>query len=116
MQNVGSEKRTSGRKKRKKAQGGLLKKLDERGAETDPTPSKSRIKSNKRIVPRISVVFLGEKALFLIDTGCELNLIKQKFVDSNCWVNRSIIYDLLGIGSGMTPTLEEITVLNKRIE
>lgn len=44
----------------------------------------------------------------MIDTGSDLNLIKQCSIDSQTWVNSSRIYNLIGISEEMIPTLGEI--------
>ena len=52
--------------------------------------------------------FRDGTADFLIDTGSQLNLIKQKLVISDKEIDTSIIYNLTGIDSGNIPTKGEI--------
>lgn len=50
---------------------------------------------------------INGKSEFLIDTGSQLNLIKENFLNDNAEINSEIIYSLTGIGKGMTKTLGE---------
>ena len=52
----------------------------------------------------------------MIDTGCELNLIKENTVNSHVWVNTKKIYDLVGIGRGIIKTIGEIKIIFKHKE
>ena len=52
----------------------------------------------------------------MIDTGCELNLIKENVIDPRIWVNRTRIFDLVGIGSGIIKSLGEVKLEIKGIE
>ena len=52
----------------------------------------------------------------MIDTGCELNLIKESVVKSGVGVNRIRIHDLVGIGLGIIKSLGEIMVEIEGIE
>ena len=48
---------------------------------------------------------------FLIDSGCQINLIKEKNVASKMRINPKSKYHLVGIGEGSTETLGEIDIL-----
>ena len=49
----------------------------------------------------------------MIDTGSDLNLIKEYCVQSESWVNKNRIYNLVGISPEMIPTKGEVkTVIN----
>ena len=60
--------------------------------------------------------FVQNVAFFMIDTECELNLIKESVVNSGVGVNRIRIYDLVGIGLGIIKSLGEIMVEIEGIE
>ena len=57
--------------------------------------------------------FLEGRAEFLIDTGSELNLIKKNTIKNNITIKRNCVYNLIGIGKGVTKTLGEIEVIVK---
>lgn len=52
----------------------------------------------------------------MIDTGCDLNLIKESHFDSRVRINRNKMYHLVGVGPRMIPTLGEITLIIKGIQ
>ena len=52
----------------------------------------------------------------MIDTGSDLNLIKEHRVNSRTWVNKNRIYNLVGISPEMIPTLGEIKTFINGIE
>ena len=52
----------------------------------------------------------------MVDTGCELNLIKESMVDSRVWVNHEKIYYLVGIGPKIIKSLGEIRVIIGGVE
>ena len=52
----------------------------------------------------------------MIDTGSDLNLIKEYSVDSGTWVNKNRIYNLVGISTEMIPTRGEIKTFINKIE
>ena len=51
----------------------------------------------------------------MIDTGSELNFIKETAVRSRVRTNHRKIYDLVGIGPGIIKTLGEFTIKIKGI-
>lgn len=60
--------------------------------------------------------FLEGLANFLIDTGSQLNIIKQKGIDPNLIINTNIIYNLTGIDSGNVHTFGEIIIQVRNID
>ena len=54
--------------------------------------------------------FRNQTAEFPIDTGSNLNLIKQGVVKNNIKINKNKIFNLIGIGKGITRTLGEIEI------
>lgn len=52
----------------------------------------------------------------MIDTGCDLNLIKENVIKPEMKMNRAIVYDLVGIGPEVVKTIGEIelTIKNKK--
>ena len=54
--------------------------------------------------------FRNQTAEFLINTGSNLNLIKQGIVKNNISINKNKIFNLIGIGKGITITLGEIEI------
>ena len=52
----------------------------------------------------------------MVDTGSNLNLIKENAVDSRAWINRETIHHITGIGSGMYTTLGKIKIKVKGVE
>ena len=80
-------------------------------AESKLTPSKraltsirsSECKSNPTLDLK-DRSFLKGSAEFMIDTGSDLNLIKEYCVNSRTWVNRNRIYNLVGISPEIIPT------------
>ena len=55
-------------------------------------------------------------AELMVDTGSDLNLIKEDSVDPRAWIDRNKKYHITGIGSGMYETLGEIKVFIKAVE
>lgn len=55
-------------------------------------------------------MFAQGVAELMIDTGSDLNLVKENAVDPRAWINRRKIYNLTGIGSGMYKIMGEIKV------
>ena len=92
-------------------------------AESKLTPSKraltsirsSECKSNPTLDLK-DRSFLKGSAEFMIDTGSDLNLIKEYCVNSRTWVNRNRIYNLVGISPEMIPTKGEIKTRINGIE
>ena len=54
--------------------------------------------------------FRNKTAEFLIDTGSNLNLIKQGVLIDNISINKNKIFNLIGIGKGITRTLGEVEI------
>ena len=57
-------------------------------------------------------------AKLLVDTGSDLNLIKINVVNNRIKINKNKIYNLIGIGQGMTQTIGEIefTIKDKTVK
>ena len=54
--------------------------------------------------------FAKNNGTFLVDTGCQLNLIKEKTLNSFTKIDTSITFDLVGIGKGSLRTYGETVI------
>ena len=64
----------------------------------------------------LSIGSTREEAIFLVDTGSSVNLIKESSLKSLIWVNRNRILKLVGIGSNTISTLGEINITIESVE
>ena len=60
--------------------------------------------------------FVNSNGTFLIDTGCQLNLLKEKSLSSHAQVDTNVIFDLVGIGKGSIRTYGETVITIQGIE
>ena len=63
-----------------------------------------------------NLAFSPEQAIFLVDTGSSVNLIKESSLKSLIWVNRNRVLKLVGIGSNTISTLGEIKITIENVK
>lgn len=63
-----------------------------------------------------NVSFVNERVIFLIDTGFTVNLIKVNSLNENVLINKTKIFNLVGINSKMIKTLGEFKICIQNTE
>lgn len=61
-------------------------------------------------IPIKNEIFENNVVEFVLDTGAQANLIKQRALKSSAYVNPSIKYDLVGVGAGVQRTLGQVEI------